>query len=75
LLKWKDQARWCVPGGFVKRDESLDDSAKRTLKERTGLEHIFLRQFMAFGEPNREKGKKSFKILGNSRSWLMDRQK
>lgn len=73
LLKWKDQGRWCVPGGFVKRDESLDDSARRTLKERTGLEHIFLRQFLAFGDPQREKGKKTFKILGSSKSWLMER--
>lgn len=73
LLKWKDGGKWCVPGGFVKKDESLDDSAKRTLKERTGLEHIFLRQFQAFGEPNREKGKK-LKMLGaGSKSWLMDR--
>jgi 8-oxo-dGTP diphosphatase len=73
LLKWKDRTNWCVPGGFVKRDESLDDSAKRLLKERTGIEHIFLRQFQAFGDPKREKGKKPFKIIGTSKSWLNDR--
>jgi 8-oxo-dGTP diphosphatase len=73
LLKWKDWGSWCVPGGFVKRDESLDDSAKRTLKERTGLENIFLRQFQAFGDPQRERGKKPFKIIGSSKSWIMER--
>ena len=73
LLKWKDRGSWCVPGGFVMRDESLDDSAKRTLQERTGLKDIFLRQFQAFGHPTREKGKKPFKIVGTSKSWLMER--
>ncbi len=73
LLKWKDRGSWCVPGGFVMRDESLDDSAKRTLHERTGLKDIFLRQFQAFGNPNREKGKRPFKITGASKSWLMER--
>lgn len=73
LLKWKDQGGWCIPGGFVKKDESLDDAAKRVLKERTGLKHIFLRQFQTFGEPNREKGKRPFKIPGASKSWYMER--
>ncbi|WP_276366548.1 NUDIX domain-containing protein [Chryseolinea sp. H1M3-3] len=73
LLKWKDQGSWSVPGGFVKRKESLDASAKRVLKERTGLKDIFLRQFQVFGDPHRERGKKSFKIIGTSKSWIMDR--
>jgi 8-oxo-dGTP diphosphatase len=73
LLKWKDRNSWCVPGGFVMRDESLDDSAKRTLLERTGLKDIFLRQFQAFGNPNRERGKRPFKVTGASKSWLMER--
>src|SRR6187431_3237333 len=72
LLKWKDWGTWCVPGGFVKRDESLDESAKRILKERTGLDNIFLRQFHAFGDPQRERGKK-FKMLGSAKSWMMER--
>jgi len=73
LLKWRDWGTWCVPGGFVMRNESLDDSAKRTLTERTGLENIFLRQFQVFGDPQRERGKKPFKIMGSSNSWLMER--
>lgn len=73
LLKWKDRRGWCLPGGFVQREESLDASAKRTLEERTGLENIFLRQFKVFGDPYRERGKKPFKILGPSKSWIMER--
>lgn len=73
LLKWKEGGGWCVPGGFVKRDESLDDSAKRTLEERTGLQDIFLRQFQVFGDPHRDRGKKPIKIIGSSKSWIMER--
>jgi 8-oxo-dGTP diphosphatase len=73
LLKWKDWQSWCVPGGFVKRNESLEDSANRTLEERTGLQNIFLRQFYAFGDPDRERGKKPFKAVGPTKSWVMER--
>ncbi len=68
LLKWKG-GQWCLPGGFVKHEESVDDSAVRTLEERTGLDHIYLRQFYTFGHPNREKGKK----IPDARSWVNKR--
>jgi ADP-ribose pyrophosphatase YjhB (NUDIX family) len=53
LLKWRQSDRWSLPGGFVGRDESLDAAAERILRERTGLERIFLQQFHAFGRPDR----------------------
>lgn len=55
LNRWKKVEGWCLPGGHVLREESVDDSAKRILKERTGLSKIFLRQFYTFGEPGRVK--------------------
>lgn len=73
LLKWKDKGTWCLPGGFVKRDESLNDSAMRVLHERTGLENIFLQQFQAFGDPHRDKTKRSVTPIGNVRSWITGR--
>lgn len=42
-----------LPGNLVSDDEDLDTSAKRILKELTGLEHIYMEQFRAFGNPNR----------------------
>jgi len=65
LLKWKD-GPWCLPGGFVKYEESIDDSAVRILGERTALEDIYLQQFYVFGDPKREKGKK----IAPLRSWI-----
>ena len=73
LLKWKIQGGWCVPGGFVKRTQTLEESAKRVLKERTGLEDTYLRQFQAFSALDREKGKQPFKVPGTSKSWYNER--
>src|SRR3989304_6079049 len=44
---------WALPGGFIKYNESIDDSAIRILKERTGIEGLYMEQLRAFGEVNR----------------------
>lgn len=43
-------------GGFVGKNESLDEAAKRTLKELTGLENQYLQQVGAYGEVDRDPG-------------------
>ncbi|MGI5860627.1 MAG: NUDIX hydrolase [Myxococcales bacterium] len=48
------KGRWALPGGFVQLDESLEDAARRELKEETGLEKVFLEQLYTFGEPGRD---------------------
>ncbi len=53
LLKWKGTDEWSLPGGVVRQVESIDDAATRVLKERTGLDKIFLNQFYAFGKVKR----------------------
>jgi 8-oxo-dGTP diphosphatase len=45
---------WAFPGGFVDKDESLDDAAARELLEETGLSGIHLEQIGAFGDPGRD---------------------
>ncbi len=72
LLKWKEQGPWCLPGGFVGKEESLDDAAIRVLSERTGLKNIFLRQFYTFGNPRREKKKELFRGTAKG-GWMMER--
>ena len=42
-----------LPGSIILEDENLDEAANRILKEYTGLTDIYLKQFQAFGNPNR----------------------
>src|SRR5579862_490277 len=53
LTKLKYVNLWSVAGGFVYKDEHIDDAATRILRERTGLSNIFLKQFYIFGDPRR----------------------
>lgn len=46
---------WKLPGNHVRRDEDINDTAARILKEQTGLEDIFVKQFMVFSDPDRLK--------------------
>lgn len=53
LLKWKREGFWALPGGFIFKDENMDDAAQRVLMERAGLTSIFLKQFHTFGKLQR----------------------
>lgn len=55
LLKTNDEEKWYLPGGFVLNEEPIDTAADRILKERTGVDKIFLQQFRVFGDPDRSK--------------------
>ncbi len=53
LLKWKQTGFWALPGGFIFKEENMDDAAQRVLEERTSLTSIFLKQFHTFGKLQR----------------------
>ncbi len=53
LLKMKSADKWALPGGFIYKDEDIEQAATRVLKERTGIDDIFLQQFHVFGHPKR----------------------
>jgi len=48
------KGKWALPGGFIQLDESLDQCARRELREETGLDGVFLEQLYTFGEPQRD---------------------
>jgi 8-oxo-dGTP diphosphatase len=46
---------WAVPGGFKRPEETLDEAAKRELREETGVDAAsLLAQFGAYGDPGRD---------------------
>jgi 8-oxo-dGTP diphosphatase len=46
---------WAIPGGFKRPAETLDEAAKRELREETGVDAAsLLRQFGAYGDPGRD---------------------
>ena len=45
--------KWAIPGGFVFKNESIENSAKRILAELTGVSNIYLEQLQTFGEVER----------------------
>jgi len=46
--------KWALPGTFLGMDESIDATAARALRTKTGLEDIFIEQLYTFGEPGRD---------------------
>ena len=46
---------WAIPGGFVEKNETVEQAAYRELKEETGIENVTLRQLQVFSQPDRDK--------------------
>jgi 8-oxo-dGTP diphosphatase len=78
LLQAKYAGIWALPGGFILKDEHMDDAAKRILQQRTGVDDIYMQQFHVFSEPGRSTKKANKQFLKNvgiemEESWLFDR--
>lgn len=79
ILEYHNTGLFALPGGFVRRNENLDDAVKRGLKERTGLDNIYLEQFHTFGDLSRPDPDVMRTILEandhevEEGNWLLDR--
>jgi len=75
LVKRKDypfKDKWCLPGGFIKVDENLNDAPARILKEETNVEDIYLEQLYTFGGVNRDP---RMRVVSTSYMALIDKNK
>ena len=79
IMKYHNTGLYALPGGFMQIDENLNDAVRRGLKERTGLENIYLEQFYTFGDVARYKPEIMQTILeANGHTlepyqWMLDR--
>ena len=63
------KGKWCLPGGFVKIDEDLEDAPIRILKRETNLDNIYLEQLYTFGSVHRDP---RMRIISSSYMALID---
>lgn len=62
--------KWCLPGGFVGINESIDDAAKRILADETNLHDIYIEQLYTFGDVHRDP---RMRIISTSYMALIDK--
>lgn len=75
LVKREDypfKDKWCLPGGFVKVDEELDNAPARILKAETNVDDIYLEQLYTFGNVNRDP---RMRVISTSYMALIDKNK
>lgn len=64
--------KWCLPGGFVKIDEDIEDAAKRILKEEANISDIYIEQLYTYGNPKRDP---RTRVISTSYMALIDKNK
>ena len=57
-----EKGKWSVMGGFVQTDESVDDAARRVLRDLTGREDIYMEQVHTFGALHRDPGERVISV-------------
>lgn len=70
MLEMKFNRQWFLPGGYMHKNEDIDIAAKRILKDRAGVDHIFLKEFGIFGKQDR--GENAFIDLPDE-NWFKQR--
>ena len=67
------KGKWCLPGGFLNpRTETLEDCARRVLKNETNLSNIYLEQLFTFDALNRDP---RMRIVSTAFVGLVDKNK
>lgn len=64
--------KWCLPGGFVRLDEDIEDAAKRILSEETNVKDIYLEQLYTYGNPKRDP---RMRVISTSYIALIDKNR
>lgn len=57
-----EKGKWSLMGGFLKKSESLNDAAIRVLNHYTGLQNIYMEQFYAYSEVDRDPEERTISV-------------
>jgi ADP-ribose pyrophosphatase YjhB (NUDIX family) len=57
-----EKDKWSLMGGFLHKDETLDQAANRVLKELTGLEDVYLEQLQTFSDVTRDPEERTISV-------------
>lgn len=66
------KGKWCLPGGFVRLEETIDMAAERVLEKETNLHNIYKEQLYTFGELNRDP---RTRVISTAYMALIDKEK
>ena len=64
--------KWCLPGGFININETLDEAAKRILKNETNLKDIYIEQLYTFSDVKRDP---RMRVVSTSYMALVDKNR
>lgn len=73
LVKREDypfKGKWCLPGGFIKIDETIEEATKRILKNETNLSQIYFEQLYTNSDVNRDP---RMRVISTSYMALIDK--
>lgn len=57
-----EKGKWSLIGGFLKKEENLDEAAIRILHHLTGLHNVYMEQFYAFSTIDRDPGERTISV-------------
>lgn len=64
--------KWCLPGGFIRMDETTEEAAKRILATETNLHNIYLEQLYTFDDVKRDP---RMRVVSTTYMALVDKNK
>jgi len=57
-----EKGKWSLMGGFLRKDENLEDAAERVLHQLTGLKKVYMGQLQVFGAIKRDPAERTVSV-------------
>ena len=57
-----EKGKWSLMGGFLKKNENLDEAADRILKALTGINNVFLEQLHSYSKVDRDPAERTISV-------------